>query len=140
VLAERWRVHYNTVRPHFSLGYRPPAPEAWVAPDCDYQSTDRTSISVPSLVLVFGWFRCSQYAASRVLTGELPRRPFTERSVRTTLIVFQPPCLDQSFASASVPNQWAFRHSTRKVPLNDSTKALSVGLPGREKSIFIPFW
>jgi hypothetical protein len=31
VLAERWRVHYNTVRPHSSLGYRPPAPEAWLA-------------------------------------------------------------------------------------------------------------
>jgi putative transposase len=31
VLAERWRVHYNTIRPHSSLGYRPPAPEAWVA-------------------------------------------------------------------------------------------------------------
>jgi len=29
VLAESWRVHYNTVRPHSSLGYRPPAPEAW---------------------------------------------------------------------------------------------------------------
>ena len=31
VLAERWRVHYNMVRPHSSLGYRPPAPEAWIA-------------------------------------------------------------------------------------------------------------
>jgi transposase InsO family protein len=31
VLAERWRKHYNTVRPHSSLGYRPPAPEAWLA-------------------------------------------------------------------------------------------------------------
>jgi transposase InsO family protein len=30
MLAERWRVHYNTVRPHSSLGYRPPAPEAWL--------------------------------------------------------------------------------------------------------------
>lgn len=30
VLVERWRVHYNTVRPHSSLGYRPPAPEAWL--------------------------------------------------------------------------------------------------------------
>ena len=30
VLIERWRVHYNTVRPHSSLGYRPPAPEAWL--------------------------------------------------------------------------------------------------------------
>ena len=28
VLIERWRHHYNTVRPHSSLGYRPPAPEA----------------------------------------------------------------------------------------------------------------
>jgi len=23
----RWRKHYNTVRPHSALGYRPPAPE-----------------------------------------------------------------------------------------------------------------
>jgi hypothetical protein len=29
VLAERWRIHYNTVRPHSSLGYRPRAPKAW---------------------------------------------------------------------------------------------------------------
>jgi putative transposase len=28
VLIERWREHYNRVRPHSSLGYRPPAPEA----------------------------------------------------------------------------------------------------------------
>ena len=28
VLTERWRQTYNTVRPHSSLGYRPPAPEA----------------------------------------------------------------------------------------------------------------
>ena len=28
VLIERWRRHYNTVRPHSALGYRPPAPEA----------------------------------------------------------------------------------------------------------------
>jgi transposase InsO family protein len=27
VLVERWRRHYNAVRPHSSLGYRPPAPE-----------------------------------------------------------------------------------------------------------------
>ncbi len=29
VLVERWRRHYNLVRPHSSLGYRPPAPEAF---------------------------------------------------------------------------------------------------------------
>ena len=28
VLTERWRQEYNTVRPHSSLGYRPPAPNA----------------------------------------------------------------------------------------------------------------
>jgi hypothetical protein len=27
VLIERWRRHYNTIRPHSSLGYRPPASE-----------------------------------------------------------------------------------------------------------------
>lgn len=27
VLIERWRHHYNTVSPHSSLGYKPPAPE-----------------------------------------------------------------------------------------------------------------
>ncbi len=30
VLAERWRVHSNTIRPHSSLGYRSPAPQAWL--------------------------------------------------------------------------------------------------------------
>ncbi len=28
VLIEWWREEYNTVRPHSSLGYHPPAPEA----------------------------------------------------------------------------------------------------------------
>jgi len=28
ILIENWRRHYNTVRPHSSLGYKPPAPEA----------------------------------------------------------------------------------------------------------------
>ncbi len=27
ILIESWRRHYNAVRPHSSLGYRPPAPE-----------------------------------------------------------------------------------------------------------------
>ena len=29
ILIERWRRHYNKVRPHGSLGYRPPAPETF---------------------------------------------------------------------------------------------------------------
>ena len=32
ILIEAWRRHYNTVRPHSSLGYRPPAPEAVPSP------------------------------------------------------------------------------------------------------------
>ena len=30
VLIEQWRHHYNTVRPHSSLGYRPPAPQVYI--------------------------------------------------------------------------------------------------------------
>ena len=33
VLIERWRLDYNTHRPHSALGYRPPAPETiWPVP------------------------------------------------------------------------------------------------------------
>jgi putative transposase len=32
VLIERWRRHYNAIRPHSSLGYRPPAPETILPP------------------------------------------------------------------------------------------------------------
>jgi putative transposase len=30
IIVESWRRHYNTVRPHASLGYKPPAPEVFV--------------------------------------------------------------------------------------------------------------
>ena len=30
IVVESWRRHYNTVRPHSSLGYRPPAPEVFM--------------------------------------------------------------------------------------------------------------
>lgn len=40
VLLERWRIHYNTRRPHSSLGYRPPAPEAI------QRQTDLTEITI----------------------------------------------------------------------------------------------
>ncbi len=32
VLLEQWRREYNTIRPHSSLGYRPPAPEVLMWP------------------------------------------------------------------------------------------------------------
>ena len=33
ILIERWRKHYNTARPHSALGYRAPAPEAFIPID-----------------------------------------------------------------------------------------------------------
>jgi putative transposase len=35
VVIEQWRHHYNTIRPHSALNYRPPAPEAvlWTIQD-----------------------------------------------------------------------------------------------------------
>jgi len=30
IVIESWRRHYNAVRPHASLGYRPPAPQVFV--------------------------------------------------------------------------------------------------------------
>lgn len=32
VVIEEWRRNYNTIRPHSSLGYRPPAPETIIPP------------------------------------------------------------------------------------------------------------
>jgi putative transposase len=31
IVIEQWRKHYNTVRPHSSLGYRPPAPQTFAS-------------------------------------------------------------------------------------------------------------
>jgi len=33
IIIEKWRIHYNTVRPHSSLGYKPPAPKSIVPID-----------------------------------------------------------------------------------------------------------
>jgi putative transposase len=30
IIIESWRRHYNSIRPHASLGYKPPAPEVFV--------------------------------------------------------------------------------------------------------------
>jgi putative transposase len=30
IVIESWRHHYNTIRPHASLGFKPPAPEVFV--------------------------------------------------------------------------------------------------------------
>jgi len=33
IIIEQWRIHYNTVRPHSALGYKPPAPETIIPLD-----------------------------------------------------------------------------------------------------------
>ncbi len=55
VMIERWRQEYNTVRPHSSLGYRPPAPE---------------TIQPPPMSQTIPWFKPSQMEAenNRTLT------------------------------------------------------------------------
>ena len=40
IVIENWRIHYNTIRPHCSLNYRPPAPQ-----------TIKTTLIQPSFVL-----------------------------------------------------------------------------------------
>jgi putative transposase len=37
IVIESWRRHYNTIRPHSSLGYKPPAPEAVLWPAAQSQ-------------------------------------------------------------------------------------------------------
>ena len=52
VVIEAWRVHYNTVRPHSSLGYRPPAPKAIHWPSRDGGSpTPQASTLAPRPVM-----------------------------------------------------------------------------------------
>src|SRR5688572_26068067 len=57
--------------------------------------------------------------------------------MRTTLIVIPSPELDELLASDKEANRCVRRHSLRNVPLKDSMKALSVGLPGREVDLHL---
>ena len=41
VLIEQWRRHYNEIRPHSSLGYKPPAPQAIVSVNKTKEFEDR---------------------------------------------------------------------------------------------------
>jgi len=49
IVIEQWRKFYNTVRPHSSLGYRPPAPEAISWPTSS-DSLPVTRLAIPPLV------------------------------------------------------------------------------------------
>lgn len=47
IVIEGWRKHYNTKRPHSSLGYRPPAPEVvqWPASPSQAASPARPAVA-----------------------------------------------------------------------------------------------
>jgi transposase InsO family protein len=62
VLAERWRIHYNTVRPHSSLGYRPLAPVAWMAKSLGHGEVE-TATRFPLLHTPDGDYLNSEIAA-----------------------------------------------------------------------------
>src|ERR1700757_2143645 len=54
-----------------------------------------SSFSVPRVMLVRSCFGFSQYAASRVLAGGLAWCPIPGRCVRTTVVFFLSPSLDE---------------------------------------------
>jgi len=57
VLIERWRWEYNTIRPHSSLGYRPPAPEAvqpWLPASATFKPT-RNMEELDGVLLRHSW-------------------------------------------------------------------------------------
>jgi putative transposase len=49
IVIESWRRHYNTVRPHGSLGYKPPAPEVFVPAMTARSSPQPRPASPPAL-------------------------------------------------------------------------------------------
>ena len=49
IVIENWRRHYNTVRPHSSLGYKPPSPEASVWPRRNGPASTPAVASRPSM-------------------------------------------------------------------------------------------
>src|SRR3712207_4023613 len=52
VLIEQWRQHFNTVRPHSALGYRPPAPEVVMAgPPMPLRRPNPTGSAPPAAML-----------------------------------------------------------------------------------------
>jgi putative transposase len=51
IIIEGWRRHYNAVRPHASLGYRPPAPEVFVPGLAAWPSTLIEAAPTPTLGL-----------------------------------------------------------------------------------------
>src|SRR5262249_53113314 len=73
IVIESWRRHYNTLRPHGSLGYKPPAPEVFVPalaarPAFGLSGEPQVAVGHVVCVHVFSCDRCGRVDAS----GEAP--------------------------------------------------------------------
>ena len=51
IIIESWRRHYNTVRPHASLGYRPPAQEVFIPTSAAWSAAQPRPATPPTLSL-----------------------------------------------------------------------------------------
>lgn len=49
IVIESWRRHYNTLRPHGSLGYMPPAPEVFVPAIAEWAAQQPQPAPPPAL-------------------------------------------------------------------------------------------
>jgi len=49
IIIESWRRHYNAIRPHASLRYKPPAPEVFVPPFAAWPASLRQPASPTTL-------------------------------------------------------------------------------------------
>ena len=102
IIIESWRRHFNAVRPHGSLGYRPPAPEVFVpafaawpatltrpAPPAMLPAGEATNpelTSEPDHSMGADHLRCRAYAVSG------PRQTRSERGFRSSRAGFAPCC------------------------------------------------
>ena len=101
MLAERWRVHYNTVRPHSSLGYKPPAPETWLTNSKGHGEVE-TASRFPLLHAPDGGYLNSEIAAyTNSYTGTKDRILQGSRSERS-----EPSAIPSRTSSVNHRNGW----------------------------------
>lgn len=77
-VIEQWRKHYNTIRPHSSLGYRPPAPQTM---------NPFITVKLPRFVVQVS----GNFSGCLSLACELVRRQVTERSMWSVVVIVAPP-------------------------------------------------
>ena len=72
ILIEAWRRHYNTVRPHGSLGYRPPAPGV-IVPSIWTDNHNARGASGKQLARIWSRFHASRISRFSDLGGKQVR-------------------------------------------------------------------